>query len=58
MDYLTAGLTNDSPEGQLRDTTFAELGVACGWEEAQAADMAAYVQVLESAGSLPGATTS
>lgn len=31
--------------GQLRDHTFAELGMQCTWEAAQAADMQAHVNL-------------
>lgn len=51
--YLEAGADSQSDLGAVRDTTFAELGIACGWEEAQAADMAAYVEVLEAGQALP-----
>ena len=46
--YLEAQAASDTPLGAARDTTFAELGMTCGWEEAQAADMAAYVVLLDS----------
>jgi len=45
--YLEAQAASDSPLGAARDTTFAELGMTCGWEEAQASDMAAYVELLD-----------
>lgn len=52
VDYLEAQATSDTPLQAARDTTFAKLGMTCGWEEAQAADMAAYVVLLDaSAGS-------
>ena len=52
-DYLEAGADSQSDLGAVRDTTFAELGIACGWEEAQAADMAAYVEILDAGRALP-----
>lgn len=45
--YLEAQVPSDSELGAARDTSFAELGMTCGWEEAQAADMAAYVVLLD-----------
>lgn len=46
--FLEAQTSSDSSLRAARDTTFAELGMTCGWEEAQAADMAAYVALLDS----------
>lgn len=51
--YLDAGADSQSDLGAERDTTFAELGIVCGWEDAQAADMAAYVEILDAGKALP-----
>ena len=51
--FLEAGSDSQSDLGAERDTTFAELGIACGWEDAQAADMAAYAELLASGKDLP-----
>lgn len=51
--FLESGEASTSDLGAARDTSFAELGMDCGWEEAQAADMGAYVQVLQAGGTLP-----
>lgn len=41
--YLSAASSTSPQAKNDRDRTYAELGVACGWEEAQTADMSASV---------------
>jgi hypothetical protein len=51
--FLEAGSGSQTALGAKRDTTYAALGMACGWEMAQAADMAGFTKLLAGGETLP-----
>jgi len=50
VSNVEAQAASDSPIGAARETIFAKLGMTCSWQEAQGADMAACIVLIDARG--------